>query len=175
MHNPHSSSVDLNSQKPADFLIRHPLLQVVSLMTNTPFRALQPLTTGMVHSISLSESALIHSPEVFCYPITNLRLVSPSVTSSTTIINAVSSIARTLRCLELKFLEDFLLDQTLVAIFQAAPGLKEYTIIEKTFAYTASGRRMLYKLLESIFCVRVYQSTHSSDTDSDSTASYPTR
>ncbi|KAJ7690147.1 hypothetical protein B0H14DRAFT_2652524 [Mycena olivaceomarginata] len=73
MHNPHSSSVDLSSQKLADFLIRHPLLQ---------------------------------------------------------------------------FLEDFLLDQTLVAIFQAAPGLKEYTIIEKTFAYTASGRRMLYKLLE---------------------------
>ncbi|KAJ7853474.1 hypothetical protein B0H14DRAFT_2580333 [Mycena olivaceomarginata] len=61
-------------------------------------------------------------------------LFLPQSTSSTTIINA--------------FLEDFLLDQTLVAIFQAAPGLKEYTIIEKTFAYTASGRRMLYKLLE---------------------------
>ncbi|KAJ7818853.1 hypothetical protein B0H14DRAFT_2601035 [Mycena olivaceomarginata] len=127
MHNPHSSSVDLNSQKPADFLIRHPLLQ--------------PLITGMVHSISLSESALIHSPEVFCYPITNLRLVSPSVTSSTTIINA--------------FLEDFLLDQTLVAIFQAAPGLKEYTIIEENLciycirtenALQASGKYILFPI-----------------------------
>ncbi|KAJ6552990.1 hypothetical protein B0H19DRAFT_1155397 [Mycena capillaripes] len=116
----------------SDFLMWHPGLETLFLDTEQTFSSgTDSSSPNMLRALNVDEYSLTSSPTVVNSQLTHLRLREMDEDPDPIVSEAVSTVASTLRCLELEVdgPEDQPIPPYITALLRAAPALDEVAII----------------------------------------------